>query len=76
MLFQDKSSAYAAQRGSFRRKKNNSNMHLLPDLGAALEMFYKNAVFKNFAIFTGKQLESLFNKVADLKDCNFIKKRL
>ena len=51
-------------------------MHLLPDLGAALEMFYKNAVFKNFAIFTGKQLESLFNKVADLKDCNFIKKRL
>ena len=36
-------------------------MHLLPDLGAALEMFYKNAVFKNFGIFTGKQLESLFN---------------
>ena len=51
-------------------------MHLLPDLGAALEMFHKNAVFKNFAIFTGKQLEYLFNKVADLKDCNFIKKRL
>ena len=37
----------------------------------------KKGVFKNFANFTGKHvLESHFNKVADLKSCNFIKKRL
>ena len=40
----------------------------------------KKAVLKNFAIFTGKkpvlELESLFNKVAGLQACNFIKKRL
>ena len=34
----------------------------------------KKVFFKNFAIFTGKQ-EWLFNEVADLKACNFIKKR-
>ena len=36
------------------------------------------AVLKDFAIFTGKQLywNLFFNKVADLKACNFIKKRL
>ena len=35
------------------------------------------SVLKNFANFTGKpMLESLFNKVAGLQSCNFIKKRL
>ena len=40
--------------------------------------FHKKAVLKNFAIFTGKHLcslESLFNKVAELKPCNFIQNR-
>ena len=40
----------------------------------------KIGVLKNFAIFTGKHLwpvlESLFNKVAGFKACNFTKKRL
>ena len=38
---------------------------------------FKIGVLKNFALFTGKKpvLESLFNKVADLKACNFIKNR-
>ena len=40
-------------------------------------MFFKVGVLKNFANFTGKHiLKSLFNKVAGLKSCNFIKKRL
>ena len=40
-------------------------------------MFFKIGVLKNFAIFTRKQvLESLLNKVADLKAFNFKKKRL
>ena len=40
-------------------------------------MFFKICVLDNFAILTGKHvLESLFNKVAGLKTCNFIKKRL
>ena len=40
-------------------------------------MFFKIGVLKNFANFTGKHLlESLFEKVASLKACNFIKKRL
>ena len=41
-------------------------------------MFYKKAVLKSFAIFTGKylcSLETLFNKVAGLKSCNFIQNR-
>ena len=39
---------------------------------------FRKAVLKHFAIFTGKHLllESLFKKVADLKPCNFIKKKL
>ena len=42
-----------------------------------LQMFFKTVVLKNFAIFTGKHLcGSLFNKVAGLQACNFIKKRL
>ena len=37
----------------------------------------KKSVLKNFANFTGKHLlESLFDNVAGLKACNFIKKRL
>ena len=42
------------------------------------EVFYKKALLKNFPIFTGKTpaLESLFNKVAGVQACNFIKKRL
>ena len=42
------------------------------------QMFFKRGVLKNFAIFTGKtsMLESRFNKVAGLKVCSFIKKRL
>ena len=41
-------------------------------------MFYKKAALKNFAISHRKTpvLASLFNKVADLQACNFIKKRL
>ena len=41
-----------------------------------LRTYVKIGVLKNFAIFTGKQLESPFNKVASLKAFNFIKKRL
>ena len=39
-------------------------------------MFFKIALLKKFAIFTGKtpQLESLFNKDAGFYACNFIKK--
>ena len=42
------------------------------------EVFFKRGVLKCFAIFTGKVpvLESLFHKIAGLKICNFIKKRL
>ena len=42
------------------------------------QVFYKNAILKNFAIFTQKQLRwSLFlNKNAALDYWNFIKKRL
>ena len=41
------------------------------------QVFFKESVFKNFAIFTEKTpvLEYLFNKVPDLKVYNFIKKR-
>ena len=40
-------------------------------------MFFKMDVLKNVANFTGKhQLEFLFNKVAGLKACDFIKERL
>ena len=41
-------------------------------------MFYKKAVLKNFAIFTGKRLcwSLYFNENAGLQSCNFIKKRL
>ena len=41
-------------------------------------MFYLNAVINIFEVFTGKTpvLQSLFNKVASLQACNFIKKRL
>ena len=40
-------------------------------------MFFKIGVFKNFRKFHKKTpvLESLFNKAAGLKACNFIKKR-
>ena len=42
------------------------------------EVFYKKPDLKNFAISHRKTpvLESLFNKVADLQACDFIKKRL
>ena len=47
---------------------------------ATASVLQKKHVLKKFAIFTGKQktpvLESLFNKVAGPKACNFIKKRL
>ena len=36
------------------------------------EVFYKKAVLKNLLIFTGKPL---FNQVAGLQICNFLKKR-
>ena len=40
-------------------------------------MFFKVGVLKNFANFTWKHiLKSLFNKVAGLRSCNFIRKRL
>ena len=41
-------------------------------------MFLLIGVLKNFANLTGKDLcwESVFNKVAGLKACNFNKKRL
>ena len=38
---------------------------------AALEVFYRKAVLKNFAV-----LRFIFNKVAGLQASNFIKKRL
>ena len=43
-----------------------------------LQMFFKIGFVKNFANFTGKKhvLESLFNKVAALKTCNSIRKRI
>ena len=39
---------------------------------------FKKAVISNFELFTGKKivLQSIFNKVAGLKACNFVKKRL
>ena len=43
-----------------------------------LQMFLKIGVLKNFAILTGKQvwwMQSVLNKVADLKACDFIEKR-
>ena len=42
------------------------------------EVFFKKGVLKNFANFTGKHLcwSLFFNKVAGLRACNFIKKRL
>ena len=42
------------------------------------QLFFKISALKNFAIFTRKHLfwSLFFNKVADLKVCNFIKKRL
>ena len=49
---------------------NNSNK------SSCWQMFFEIGVIKNFAIFTGKHLESLCNEVAELKACNFIKKRL
>ena len=41
-------------------------------------MLLEIAVLKNFANLTGKHLcwESVFNKVAGLQACNFVKKRL
>ena len=42
-----------------------------------LQVFFKIAILKNFAIFTRKRLYwSLFDKFTGLKACNFIKKRL
>ena len=40
------------------------------------QMFFKRGVLKNFTIFIGKHLcwGILFNKVAGLKACNFIKR--
>ena len=38
------------------------------------EELYKKVVLENFAIFTGKQLGFLFNKVASLQARNFLKK--
>ena len=42
------------------------------------EVFFKKSVLKNFANFTGKHLcrSLFFNKVADLRVCNFARKRL
>ena len=42
------------------------------------QLFFKKGVLKNFANFTGKHLcwSLFFNKVAGLRACNFIKKRL
>ena len=40
------------------------------------EVFFRKGVLKNFAYFTGKHLYwSLFNKVAGLRACSFVKKR-
>ena len=39
-------------------------------------MFFKIGVLKNFAIFKIPMFEYLFNKVANRKACNFIKKKL
>ena len=43
----------------------------------SLSTLFEIVVLKTFAIFSGKPvLDSLFNKVAGLKVCNFIKRRL
>ena len=46
--------------------------------GSLSQMFFKLDALKNFGNFTGKKpmLESFPNRVAGLKVCNFIKKRL
>ena len=50
---------------------------LSPYKSFSSQMFFKIGVLKNFGIFTGKPvLGPLFNKVAGLNACNFIKKRL
>ena len=41
------------------------------------EVFYKKGVLENFANFTGKNLfKPIFDKVAGLKTCEYIEKRL
>ena len=40
------------------------------------EALYKKVVLENFAVFTGKQLGFLFNKVASLQAHNFLKKEI
>ena len=54
----------------------NSAVYLNFHRGSCTQMFFKTSVFKNFAIFIGKHLcwGILFNKVADLEACNFIKR--
>ena len=63
---------------SFLDVRSNSPMfNMLLFKSSRSLMFFKIGVLKNFAIFTRKQvLESLLNKVADLKAFNFKKKRL
>ena len=54
---------------SFHNKKRSKSR------STRSQMFFKIGVLRNFVIFTGKQ-SSLFNNVACLRACNFLKKRL
>ena len=59
--------------------KTTFTLSILPaqPLYQPLEVFYKKAVHKNFAIFTGKHvLEFLINKIVDLQASNFVNTRL
>ena len=60
--------------------RKNSLVYIEADFPPAnrSQMFFKIGVLKNFAKSQENTpaLESLFNKVADLKACNFIEKRL
>ena len=55
-----------------------SSVDIQSDVSAIHLCFVKASVSKNFANFTGKHLgrSLFFNKVAGLKACNFMKKRL
>ena len=57
---------------------NESHEKETTEAVSRFQVFFKMGVLKNFANFTGKhmRLESLFNTVAGLQACNFIKKRL
>ena len=64
---------------SWKKKGRSANFVNFQKQSFALQnrlMFFKTGFPKNFVLFTGKHpCWSLFNKVAGLQGCNFIKKR-